>query len=290
MFIDSSLIYCEKAILKENPTVYCYFKDLPLKKRYSVYVLFNFCLAVKTIIDNNVDSLKSIFLLDKLESKLLHFKMDKTFTDDPFWTALRIVFNEYNMSIQPFKNIINANRMNLKHKNIISMDDLLKYCDYAGVSEGIMLMPIFKKDKLLDEDKKRLINSISELWKGVQLVKILKDLKYDLKRGRIYLPDSLFIRFKYTKLQLENGVIDENFTNMWKYIANFALNSIYYTEVNLDVFSDDCLSSVKYIINFQRMILNEIRLNNYNYLNSNFDIIRKVKGFNEKVLPADILN
>lgn len=281
MYIDNCLIGCEKTVLKKNPVLYYCFKDLPSTKKYSVYVLYNFCFEVK----NCVDSDDNIDMLDKLESKLMRFQSDSDINDS-FWIGLRKVFNKYSMSIQPFKNIINVNKLNLKHNNMISMDDLLKYCYYAGSSEGFMLMPILKKSKLSRDNKVRLKNVVSELWSGLFLINILKDMNSDLRKNKIYLPDSLFQRFRYSKEEFKKGIINDNFINLWEYVANYAVNYISSSEENLDVFSNDCVESIKLIIEKHKMILNEIRINRYNYADAKFDIVRRCKDFNENLLPT----
>ncbi len=284
VLIDDNLLFCEKNMLEENLTLYYCFKDLPLKKRYSSYVLYNFWIEVKKAITFYND----IEILDDIESKLLQFQSG-LHIKEPMWIALRGVFNEYDMSIQPFKNMINGNRLNLDFKGIISMDDLTRYCFYDGSSFGLMLMPIFKKENMDEEEIDLLTRTISELWNGVKMISILKDLRSDVENGRTYLPASLFQRFKYSKIELSKGIINNNFTNIWEFIANYALNNLAVAEKNLYLFSDDCIQSVRLTIEMNRGILEEIRNNKYNYnLNTKFDMIRKFKMFNENVAPANI--
>lgn len=281
MLIDKCLLDCERRVLKKSPTIYYCFKDLPLAKKYSVYVLYSFCFEIKKIIDGDNGAHK----LDKLESKLLEFQNEKNI-NDPLWKGLRKVFNVYDMSIQPFKDMINAKRFDLKQDNMISMNDLLEYCYYAGSSKGFMLMPILERDKLSSDDKTRLKDVVSDIWRGLCLINILKDLNYDLKKERIFIPDLLFLRFKYSIDDFKKGIINDNFINIWEYIASYAVNYISSAEENLDVFSIDCVESVKLMIQDHKMILDEIRINRYNYSSASFDIIRSFKRFNVKLAPS----
>ena len=280
MIIDECLLDCEKTVLNESPAIYYYFKDLPLAKRYSVYVLYNFCFEIKKCMDTG-----NSIQLDMLESRVLEFQHKKNINDS-LWKGLRKVFNVYNMSIEPFKNMINVNRLNLNQNDMISMDDLIKYCYYVGSSKGFMLMPILERNKLSNDDKIRLKDVTSDLWSGLCLIDILKNLNYDLKNGRIYLPDSLFQRFKYSKEDFKKEIINDSFINIWEYIANYAINYISSAEDNLDVFSIDCVESIKSMIQNHKIILDEVRINRYNYSNASFDIIRNFKNFNVKIAPS----
>jgi phytoene synthase len=61
-----------------------------------------------------------------------------------------------------------------------------------------------------------------------QLTNILRDIREDAERGRIYLPLEDLRRFKYTEEELKNGVVNENFLALMRFEAGRA--GFYYNE------------------------------------------------------------
>ena len=46
---------------------------------------------------------------------------------------------------------------------------------------------------------------------AMQLTNILRDVKEDAERGRIYIPQDEMSRFKYTEAELERGSLNDEF-------------------------------------------------------------------------------
>jgi squalene synthase HpnC len=92
------------------------------------------------------------------------------------------VIRKFDLSLDPFRRLIEANRIDQRVHSYESFDDLVGYCTYSATPVGQLVLSVFglaTSERIVMSDK---------VCIGLQLVEFLQDIKEDAQRGRVYLP------------------------------------------------------------------------------------------------------
>jgi squalene synthase HpnC len=120
---------------------------------------------------------------------------------DPRLVALADAIARRGMDLDPFRRLIEANRMDQRRARWDTHDELLDYCRHSATSVGEMVLGV-----LGYRDPWRMGMSDATCI-GLQLVNFWQDIRRDLRdRDRIYLPREDMARFGVTEDDLRAGV------------------------------------------------------------------------------------
>ena len=158
--------------------------------------IYYFCRKVDDISDLNKDS--AIKELLNLEKSLLNCFKKKCNENDEFFNLMQTI-SKFELTIDDFQSLIQANYQDLHIKRYNSIDDLLEYCKLSANPVGSLVLKIFGD---FNESNLKFSNYICT---GLQLINFIQDMRRDSKLGRIYIPlDDL------KKFQIDENDILEN--------------------------------------------------------------------------------
>jgi squalene synthase HpnC len=126
-------------------------------------------------------------LLDQLEVELDRAAAGNA--TDPVLQRLSPVIRGMDLSLDPFRCLIEANRVDQRVTRYASFDDLVGYCMLSAAPVGRLVLQIFgasSAERIALSDK---------VCIGLQVVEHLQDIGEDAGRGRIYLPLEDLARF-----------------------------------------------------------------------------------------------
>src|SRR5262249_7347213 len=110
-----------------------------------------------------------------------------------------------------FAEMINGCEMDLRQHRYETFDELYEYCYHVASITGLMCIEIFTYRS--PQTKEYAIN----LGIALQLTNIIRDLKEDAARGRVYLPQEDLDRFGYVEEGLINECVNDNLRPMMKF-------------------------------------------------------------------------
>ena len=139
--------------------------------------------------------------------------------------AFQDTLRRYSIPAQYFHWIIDGTEMDLKAGRFETFEDLYRYCFLVASAVGLVCLRIFG---FREEEKERAEKLAEQCGVAFQLTNILRDVREDAERGRIYLPMEDMRRFSYTEDDLKNGVVNENFRALMRFEAERA--GFYYGE------------------------------------------------------------
>ncbi|WKA55547.1 phytoene/squalene synthase family protein [Planococcus shixiaomingii] len=250
--------FCEQIIKRYSKSFYYAFSKLPDEKARAVYALYAFCRTADDSVDENLGSAAQLTALDKLKDELDRFAQ-KQEIDHPLWRALRVVFNTYDMDLEPFYDQIKGQRMDISFSAPKTLEDVETYSYYVAGSVGRMLLPIIASNSKVD-----CTDSAVSLGVAMQLTNILRDVGEDYRgKGRVYLPLEELQRADYGIEQLANAEINDSFIEVWEGMAKRAEEL--YDEFLECVSNFDQDSRFPVLVSAQvyRGILGSVRQNNY---------------------------
>jgi 15-cis-phytoene synthase len=274
---QSDFRYCEAIIRKHSKSFYYAFSKLPREKANAVFAIYAFCRIADDCVDENGTQIKKLRALEQLKKELDLFKIGAEY-DVPLWRALRSVFNEYKMVIDPFYHQLTGQWMDVDFSAPKKMEDLEEYSYYVAGSVGRMLLPIIGSHSHLD-----LSGPAVDLGIAMQITNILRDVGEDYyEKGRIYLPEEEMIRYQYSSSDLHKGIVNRNFIQLWEKLASRAETLYNRFFENIDLFDLDSRQPVFLSAQIYREILNSVRTNHYNCLSwRNYVVEEKMIAISE---------
>lgn len=256
--LNTDLQYCEAIIKKYSKSFYYAFSGLPTEKRYAVYAVYAFCRIADDSVDENTSAEVKKKALSELRNELYLFSRHEE-KNHPIWRALRYVFNNFEMELQPFFDQLIGQERDIYFSSPKSIQELEDYCYYVAGSVGLMLLPI-----IASENQPSLRQPAIDLGIAMQITNILRDIGEDFfEKNRIYLPELERLRFGYGEDKLANRLIDHSFIHLWEHLAGRAEILYEAFEHHLDQFDSDSKLPVGIAASVYRDILNVIRENKY---------------------------
>jgi len=186
-------------------------KYLPKEQRQDTFNIYAFCRLTDNFADDT-DSWpleKRLELIQKWENKVRQCFKEKT-SDN---LILKVAFDtakKYQIPERFFLELIEGVKSDLTKTSFQTYAELERYCYLVGAIPGLMVTYI-----LGFTDIKALDHAIS-MGKAMQITNILRDIKEDLHRNRIYLPHEDLQAFGYSQTDLKNHLVNENFKNLIK--------------------------------------------------------------------------
>src|SRR4029079_11517497 len=121
----------------------------------------------------------------------------------PQGRALQPLVSRFNLPRQAFEDVIDGVAMDLDTTRYATFDDLFEYCRRVASAVGLICIRIFGCTS------PRACEYALNLGVALQLTNILRDVKDDLARGRLYLPLKDLQMFDCTVEELQAGVPTE---------------------------------------------------------------------------------
>ncbi|MEJ2105323.1 MAG: presqualene diphosphate synthase HpnD [Ignavibacteriaceae bacterium] len=200
-----------KEIAKKSKSSFYYaFNLLPAEQRDAMNTVYAFCRQTDDIVDESIET-------DELKYEKLRkwrMELEKSLNGHSDYTILNKLsrtIQKFNIPLEPFFDLLKGMEMDLQKKRYITFNDLQTYCYNVASTVGLMCIEIFGYRHPSAKD------FAVNLGIALQLTNILRDIKKDAEKGRIYLPKEDLDKFDYNESDIFNNTYNENFQRMMKY-------------------------------------------------------------------------
>jgi phytoene synthase len=194
---------------------YYAFVVLPAQKRRAFCAVYAFMRYCDDISDGNSGPEAKRAMLRDWRAQL-NGVFSGTFGPNPILPAFRDTVLSFSIPAEYFHWIIDGAEMDLDGFEYETFQDLYKYCFNVASAVGLVCLQIF------GSREERAKKYAEECGIAFQLTNILRDVKEDVRMGRIYLPQEDLRRFGYSPEELRQGVFDDRFRNLMVFEANRA--------------------------------------------------------------------
>ncbi len=222
--LEESYELCRQITATYAKTFYLGTLLMPEVKRRAIWAIYAWCRHTDELVDGKEREITTPETLDQWEYRLEEVFAGRAVTDEE--VALVDTLQQFPLEIQPFRDMIAGQRMDLFQNRYQTFDDLYLYCYRVAGTVGLMSTSVMG----VDESSRRAawhsqqppympVEEAIALGIANQLTNILRDVGEDLRRGRIYLPLEELALFDYTEEDLLKGVIDER----WRQLMRFQI-------------------------------------------------------------------
>jgi phytoene synthase len=189
------------------------FLFLPKAKRDAIIDIYRFCREIDDIVDDIVEQQGTLAqaqtALDEWRADLAALYAGQPRL--PIAHRLQRVLAQFPMPKEYFEEMISGCEMDLQRHRYETFEELYEYCYRVASITGLMCIEIFTYRS--PQTREYAIN----LGLALQLTNILRDLKEDAARGRVYLPQEDLRRFGYREEDLHNSVINPQFLELMRF-------------------------------------------------------------------------
>ena len=134
-------------------------------------------------------------LLDWLDSEIDRI-YEGAVPEHPALRKMAVVAHQAAIPSEPLHKLVAANRMDQTTSSYATFDDLLGYCGLSANPVGHMVLYVFGA---ATSERMELSDAVCS---GLQVAEHLQDVREDLARGRVYLPQDDLARFRCTETDL----------------------------------------------------------------------------------------
>jgi phytoene synthase len=188
---------------------YYSFLLLPKAKRRAITDVYRFARLLDDIVDEDAQGRDPFTELQTWRDEIEYIYRGTPTTE--FGERLMASVEEFDLPKQPFLDLVDGMEMDLKWHSYQSFADLREYCYRAASTVGLICIEIFGYENA--RTREYAVN----LGLALQLTNILRDLKEDIARDRIYLPLEDLERFGYTADDLRAHRYNQPFIELMKY-------------------------------------------------------------------------
>lgn len=205
------------------------------QRRKAAFALYAFCRRLDDMVDGDGSGVVPLDLsvrlakarqmvaevylpLPELASPVLDSPAERLMTaeaqspwDAGEFAALKHCIREYRIPEQPFQDLISGMEMDLTKDRYATFAELELYCYRVAGVVGLMMTPV------LGCSDAQALEPAADLGRGMQLTNILRDVREDLERGRVYLPAEELRAFGLTEEDLRRGVVDERWRDFMRF-------------------------------------------------------------------------
>jgi 15-cis-phytoene synthase len=269
---EESYELCRQITAQYGKTFYLATLLMSVPKRRAIWAIYAWCRNTDELVDGADADETTPATLDRWEAQLEQiFRGNPT---DSYDVALVDTIARFpDLAIQPFRDMITGQRMDLRKNRYESFEELSLYCYRVAGTVGLMSNAIVGIDEsqlttpwhdlALDIPTEQAV----ALGIGKQLTNILRDVGEDAERGRIYLPLDELALFNYTEQDLMNRVVNDNWRALMKFQIQRARKYYQQAESGVSRLSPDVRWPVWAALLLYQQILDSIERNDYDVFN-----------------------
>lgn len=202
--LEDALAWC-KAYTKERAKNFYYaFAILPEEKRNAIYAAYAFSGYVDDIADELTDPAEQRQRMDDARARL--FACRDGDVEGPLFTALGWALERFQVPIEFFDDLVKGVEMDFTRDRYATWDDLKLYCYRVASMVGLICTSVFGT-----RPDPRARDYATHMGIGLQIVNIMRDVKEDAGRGRVYFAEDELARFGLTADDILAGRYDDRF-------------------------------------------------------------------------------
>lgn len=244
-------------ITKEsNSNFYYSFFFLPSEKRRALYSIYALCRCLDDVADNSGSRPEASESLKRWTAEIIN--LYNGIPSHPVTVELKTYIDKYGIPQKYFLELIKGVEMDLAINRYNTFEELHKYCYRVASIVGLICAEIFGYKNA------ETMGYAVDLGIAMQLTNILRDIKSDAERGRIYLPTEDLEKFHYTETELLSSKYNKAFAELMKFETQRARDLYIRAEKTLPREDRKAMVAGEIMRAIYSRILDKIEASNYN--------------------------
>lgn len=208
--LEQAYRYCQELAKREAKNFYYGFTLLPPDKRRAIHAAYAFARGCDDIVDNELEPEEKVCRLEEYRRKLEQSL--NGIPAGPVFLALQDAIRRYRIPPEYFYQLLEGVEMDLTVRRYPTFEELRRYCYSVASTVGLTCIEIFGY-----RDGQQARQHAEDLGIALQLTNILRDIREDAQRDRIYIPQDELERFGYSEADILGGVASEPFRALMRF-------------------------------------------------------------------------
>ena len=185
--IEHAYRRCEEITREEAANFFYGIRLLPRSKRQAMSAVYAFARRVDDIGDGALDREAKLVALES-ERRVLADIADSgpSTAGDAVALGLAHAYRHYDLPLDALEHLVDGVQADVLGARFETFDELLDYCRHVAGSIGRLCLAIFTG--ATERDGNGAAQLADDLGEAMQLTNILRDVREDRQRGRVYLP------------------------------------------------------------------------------------------------------
>lgn len=232
---------------------------LPERKQWATYALYGFCRYADNLIDNPRQRSAG-----ELQRELSHLAQELTVayrtgeSEHPILQPFILTAREYDIPEQYPQELLQGVEMDLRLSRYPTFDDLFLFAYRVAGVVGIMMTYV------LGYRSEDAFHFAEQLGIAMQLTNILRDIKEDARRGRIYLPQEEITAYHLGEPQVTSGVMSDQMREFMRFQVRRAHQYYEAAEPGIRLLDKNAQFAIYAASKIYRGILSGIETRDYN--------------------------
>lgn len=226
--LEAAYARCAEITRRSSSNFYYAFMLLPIERRRALYAVYAFCRYIDDIADDGGVASPAA-LLERWREELKRVYTGTV--ERPVSRALAANVRRFNIPQRYFEEVIDGVEMDLTRKRYETFDELRLYCRRVASAVGLICIEIFGYRNPATR------TYAERLGLAFQLTNILRDVREDSARDRIYLPHEDLERFGVTEDEILQSAYTPAFHQLMEFEAERARN--FYREAGAALHPED---------------------------------------------------
>ncbi|KAL3527384.1 hypothetical protein ACH5RR_012040 [Cinchona calisaya] len=231
------------------------------ERQRAIWAIYVWCRRTDELVDGPNASHITPTALDRWEARLEDVFRGRPF--DMLDATLSDTVSRFPVDIQPFRDMIEGMRMDLRKSRYKNFDELYLYCYYVAGTVGLMSVPVMGIAPESKATVETVYNAALSLGIANQLTNILRDVGEDARRGRVYLPQDELTQAGLSDEDIFAGRVTDKWRNFMKKQINRARKFFDKAEKGVTELSSASRWPVWASLLLYRQILDEIEVNDF---------------------------
>jgi len=193
--VDHAYRCCEQITRHEAANFYYGIRLLPRPKRHAICAVYAFARRVDDIGDGNLVHDDQLAALAAEREMLAALDRDGGRGGDPVVVALEHAYRHYGLPLDALQLLVDGVELDVLGTRYETFDELVGYCRRVAGSVGRLCVAIFADGAASGRNGHGAATLADDLGVAMQLTNILRDVREDHERGRVYLPAEDLRRF-----------------------------------------------------------------------------------------------
>ena len=284
--LDRAYDYCQRVTRARAKNFYYVIRMLPRPKRRAIYAAYAVCRLWDDIADDDMpsDRKRALFVETRrsLASAFVEVSGDavgplpihapgQASRQSPEFVALTDAARAYNIPSQYFEAVLDGVESDLATSRYANFAELRDYCRKVASAVGLICISIFGYEEPSAE------RYAEDMGIALQLTNVLRDIKEDAERDRIYIPQDEMAEFGYGEDDLARGVINDRFKALMEFQVDRARSYYERSRPLFDLVEPEARACLRGLHTAYGAILERIERNGYDVFSRRIGLSRREK-------------
>lgn len=213
---ERAYAHCQRVARARAKNFHLAFRTLPREKRRAIHAIYAYCRLCDDVADGDAPNESKRRAFAEIRRGLDAATRGEASGLAPEFRALSQAAADFRIPADYFRRVLEGVEADLTKTRFADFAELREYCYNVASAVGLACIEVF------GYEDPRAADYAVDMGIALQLTNIIRDMREDAERDRIYIPQDEMARFGYSERDLMAGVVNDAFRRLTRFQAERA--------------------------------------------------------------------